>query len=1061
MSENSKDEGNLFKKIFKEYYLTEHTLDIKDLADIYPLSRINIDNVMLSRGLTSEEADFKLSLEGKNIILGNNYKVKNPFTWFKSFILEILHTFRLLMLFSAIICLLIFFLNTQRSMELSISIFLTTVLTFLCIASLIQKKRISEHVKSFQKLIYKECEVIRDNCIKTISAINVVCGDLLYVNEGDRLVADVRLLQSSNLLIESSWLTGQSQSFKYISDVEDKHTEVYASRNIIYKGSYCIQGSGLGLVVKTGNDTIIGKLIKEHTYKYKEKTTLEKEHKVFIITITIISFLYGLLTFFLGVCLNEINNFSDIVTLFINGFLVIVLSNIPHGLTVILTTQLIIVARRLGKQHMFIKKLEMAVTFGETTVLLCDKNTIMDTSEQKIGNIWYNNKIINSNDLIKKIKESKENNDDDDDDIENDIINESFELKTLIEIMCLCNRGVIEHHSNSRSSIKNFSNNMYISDNNKINMDTIKKSSNNLDQNLESKYFKGKPTDVSCLKFITKFITTKELLLLREINTIVYEEPFEVQSRTHLIIFLNEKDKNNLSFIDEIPYVSYTLMVKGAAEELFCRCSTIYINNKEMNITNEIKEDFEKAFLSLAEKQQSCLGFAYKKFLAPLELNFNNTKMLQIYCPFITSNDKEWSFIGMIGIETLIRKNFEKSINELYRSGISLFVTSGDHPETLKAVGKYMIKKINEKKIKLSSKECNDDIDKRSEKKVEVIHCGSLHLLNDYHWKKLLNYNGIVFFARTKPEDRLEIVKKCRYYNEKVTVTGHGILDSPALKEANTGIVVNAIGSILAQEAADVIAKDTTLQAITEGINEGKLLHKNFNKSIAYTLSHMLPQLLPTLMIFIFKFPLILNSIQLILIDLITELPPSISLIYQKEDKLENPKIKAKTKSNLIPWKLLSYCYIQIGSVMSIGCLLSYFLTYLHYGIYPSQISSLNISIIPNDKQIIQEASGAWHVTLVISQVFHIFSCATYRTSIFRKPKFNKVLILAVLFEILITTLILTIPFINNWLFIKPPPYFVYIIAIATGIIITLYNEVRKFLIRRSNKYLWVKVFTW
>uniref|UniRef100_A0A0N5CAR8 Cation_ATPase_C domain-containing protein n=1 Tax=Strongyloides papillosus TaxID=174720 RepID=A0A0N5CAR8_STREA len=1057
MSEDSnKDEGNLFKKIFKEYYLTEHCLSLKDLSDIYPLSRINTDDVMASRGLTSEEAQFKLSLEGKNIILGNNFKVKGRFVWFKAFILEILHTFRLLMLFSAIICLLIFFLDMQRTMELSISIFLTTILTLLCIGSLIQKKRISEHVKSFQKIIYKECEVIRDNTITPISAINVVCGDLLKINEGDRLVADVRLLKSSNLLIESSWLTGQSQAFKYIPDVEEKHTEAYAARNIIYKGSYCIQGSGLALVVKTGNDTIIGKLIKEHTYKYKEKTSLEKEHRVFIITITIISFLFGILTFILGICLNEIKNVSNIMTLFINGFLVIVLSNIPHGLTVILTTQLIIIAQRLGKQHMFIKKLEMAATFGETTVLLCCKDTIMDTSQQKIGNVWFNNQIMNEKDLIKRLQEEKANKDG-----SKNWINKNLELNILIEIMCLCNRAVVEHHSSSRNSFQNSSNTIYsLNDNISINFN--KKEIINEDHSLENIYIKGKPTDVSCLKFITKFMTTKELFLLRELHTIVYEEAFEVQSRYHLIISLTEKDKNTITLNNGIPYISYTLMVKGAAEEVFRRCSSIHINDKNVEISTEVKEDFEKAFLLLAEKQQSCLGFAYKKFLAPQGLNFKNEKMLQMYCPFILSNINEWSFVGMVGIETLIRKNIQKSINQLHRAGISLFITSGDHPETLKAVGNNMLQKINVNSKKVVEREFMEgETNDRSSKKIEVIHCGSLHLLTDYHWKTILNLNGIVFFARTKPEDRYEIVKKCRYFNEIVTVTGHGILDSPALKEANTGIVVNAIGSILAQEAADVIAKDTTLQAITEGINEGKLLHKNFNKSIAYTLSHMLPEIIPILLTFIFGFPLILNSIQLIVIDLITELPPSIALIYQKERKLENPKTKAKNKSNMIPWKLLSYSYIQIGIVISIGCLLSYFLTYLHYGIYPSQISSLNISILPNDKEIIQEASAAWHITLVISQVFHIFSCATYRTSIFRRQKLNKVLLLAVLFEVTITILLLTVPFINDWLFIKPPPYFVYVIAITTGIIITMYNEVRKFLLRRSNKYLWVKVFSW
>uniref|UniRef100_A0A0N5A3Y0 Cation_ATPase_C domain-containing protein n=1 Tax=Parastrongyloides trichosuri TaxID=131310 RepID=A0A0N5A3Y0_PARTI len=619
--------------------------------------------------------------------------------------------------------------------------------------------------------------------------------------------------------------------------------------------------------------------------------------------------------------------------------------------------------------------------------------------------------------------------------------------------MCLCNRSVIEHHPNSQDSIEKFSNNTYTSSGSSMNINSeIKKK-------LKKMYIKGKPTDVSCLKFVTKFITTEELISLREINEIVYEEAFDVESRFHLVVILNDEDKKHTNIMNGISHVLYILMVKGAAEELYRRCSTININNEEVKITKDMKEEFEKAFLSMAEKQQSCLGFAYKKFYAPLGLNFKNEKMFKLYCPFYKSEENDLSFIGMIGIETLIRENVGNSISNLQRDGISLFITSGDHPETLKSVGNHILYNLNKKKCSDSSLE--SEIVEKDKQKVEVIHCGSLHLMTSNHWKKLLNQKSIIFFARAKPDHRLEIVKQCKNYKEIVTATGHGVLDSPTLREANTGIAVNAIGSILAQEAADIIAKHTTLSAITEGINEGKLLHKNFNKSIAYTLSHMLPEVIPILLTFIFGFPLILNSIQLIVIDLITELPPSIALIYQKENKLDNPRNKATSRSKRIPWKLLSYCYIQIGIVMSIGCLLSYFLTYLYYGISLSQISLMNKSPLPNDKQIIQEASAAWHITIVISQMFHIFSCATYRTSIFKIQKFNKMLLLAVAFEVLVTSLLLSVPFFNEWLLIKPPPYFVYIIAIVTGMIITLYNEIRKFLLRRQHKYSWVSIFCW
>ena len=450
----------------------------------------------------------------------------------------------------------------------------------------------------------------------------------------------------------------------------------------------------------------------------------------------------------------------------------------------------------------------------------------------------------------------------------------------------------------------------------------------------------GDPTELALINMFFKDVPKLEEYISKVHR--VYDIPFD-STRKMMSVIMNENGKE-------------TCYVKGAPERLLDRCNYILENNKIKPFTYQKKKQVMDFISAMSFRALRCLAAAYK------EENLSKNSKLE----------ENLIFIGVTGSIDPPRKEAGEAVLKCKLAGIKPIMITGDHQNTALAIAKSLNICNNDSQVMTGEQIENID-DKELEEKV----------------------NKIRVFARVSPSHKLRIVRAFKKNKNVVAMTGDGVNDAPAIKEADIGIAMGISGTDVTKEASSMILMDDDFSTIVAAVEEGRIIYDNIRKFIRYLLSCNLGEVLTMFLATVFYLPNPLSPIQILLVNLATDGLPAIALGVDPADSDIMRQMPRAKNESIFARGLVEKIVVR-GTLIGL-CTLLAFMVGRYYRMDLETCRTLALC------------------TLVMSQLIHVFECRSERHSIFEIKLFtNMWLVGAVLVSIILICLVLYVPFLRE-----------------------------------------------
>ncbi|HEX5675503.1 MAG TPA: cation-transporting P-type ATPase, partial [Azonexus sp.] len=378
---------------------------------------------------------------------------------------------------------------------------------------------------------------------------------------------------------------------------------------------------------------------------------------------------------------------------------------------------------------------------------------------------------------------------------------------------------------------------------------------------------------------------------------------------------------------------------------------------------------------------------------------------------------------GLVGLEDPPRPEVPEAIARCDAAGIRVIMVTGDHPHTAQAIAR--------------------EIGLLKTGQPVVITGDELRRMTPAQLQLALDAPEILF-ARVAADQKMHLVEALQKKGEIVAVTGDGVNDAPALKTADIGIAMGISGTDVAKEAADMILLDDNFASIVSAIEEGRAVFDNLRKFLTYILSSNIPEIVPYLAFVLFRIPLPLTIIQILAVDLGTDMLPALALGAEKPDPEVMRRPPRARNERLLSWNLIARAYLFLGVLEAAAAMAVFFLV-LHaagweYG-----------ETLARNAPLYLQATTACLAAIVMSQVMNVLLCRHPQRSVFTFGLFgNPLILLGIAAEIGLLLFIVYTPG-GNWLFgTAPLEAEVWLAAIALAVVMGMLEEMRKAWVRRS-----------
>ena len=732
----------------------------------------------------------------------------------------------------------------------------------------VQHVKAEQSLNSLKALSSPTAKVLRNGQMIEIPSKEVVVGDILYLDAGDYVPADGRLMESHSLQVNESSLTGESLAVtKSIEPIAGEDVSIGDKVNMVFSGSFVTYGRGTVLVTDIGMQTEIGKIANLLESAQEKKTPLQASLDNFGKKLAFIIIIIALLVFGL-----DLFRGKDLVDSFMFAVSLAVAA-IPEALSSIVTIVLAFGTQKMAKENAIVRKLYAVESLGSISVICSDKTGTLTQNKMTVQQVFVDHKVIPHDQLTR-----------------GNPLQKKFVLMSL-----LCNDSVTR-------------------DDKEI----------------------GDPTEVALVNLGEEYDLDE--LKVREDYPRVGEIPFD-------------SDRKLMSTVNRVED-KFVMITKGAVDVLLSRMVKVQTTEGIIDFTDEHKQELEKVNRNFSKEGLRVLAFAFK--------DVDEGQVIDV------EDEKDLIFVGLTAMMDPPRPESKEAVANCIKAGIKPVMITGDHKITASAIAKQ-IGILKDESEAIEGYEIEKLTDEQLQEKVQ----------------------DISVYARVSPEHKIRIVKAWQEKGNVVAMTGDGVNDAPALKQANIGIAMGITGTEVAKDAASMVLTDDNFSTIVKAISNGRSVYANIQNSIKFLLAGNSGGVLAVLYASLLALPAPFAPVHLLFINLLTDSLPAIAIGLEPHNK-KIMNDKPRNINTPLLNKNFAVTVVLEGILIAIASLIAF-----------------HLGLSTGDTMV---ASTMAFATLCLARLFHGFT-ARSKESIFKIGVFsNKFSWLAFLLGVIFLHLVLLVP---------------------------------------------------
>lgn len=749
----------------------------------------------LSHGLSIREAMHRLDTEGRNELQGESSP--SPLS-------VLLRQFRSVVVWILVAAAVLSALLNERLDAIAIGL----IVVLNALIGFYQEWRAERSMAALRELSSPQARVFRDGSMHSIPAAEVVRGDLLVVEAGDRVPADARLIEADALRADEAPLTGESQPVtKLACRLTNPETPLAERANMVFQGTGIVAGQGRAIVTATGMATEVGQIASLIQHAGAEDTPLQRRldqvgRHLLVASLAIVAVVFGL-GLFRGV--------APLEMLLVAVSLAV--AAVPEGLPAVVTVALSLGVGRMVRRNALVRRLASVETLGSVQVICSDKTGTLTAGEMTVRALWTAGREIQVTGNGYAPTGSLRENEQEIDGRSDPVIGELLTAAAASSEATLQVEGEIP-------------------------------------------VVMGDPTEGALLVAAAK----------ADIHRADLEQQYE---RLRVLPF--DSERKRMTIVRATPR-GPRAFVKGAPDVLLELChSWAGPEGGRRPLTEADRKTIAVANTSFAGRAMRVIAVAVRE-LSEAQVNDLAPERLE----------QELTLIGLLAMHDPPRPEAREAVARCHRAGVRTVMITGDHPATAAAVGREL------------GMLGPDD---------EVLAGTELQRLTDEQLSEQVDQ--VAVYARVTAADKLRIVHAFRTRGTVVAMTGDGVNDAPAVKEASVGLAMGRTGTEVTKEASDVVITDDNFASIVAAVEEGRGIYDNIKKCLQYLLAGNAAEILVMLIASVIAWPVPLLPIQLLWINLVTDGLPALALASDPVDRTAMNRPPRPSEEQLVDRRFL------------------------------------------------------------------------------------------------------------------------------------------------------------